>query len=407
MAYSELIKDFSRIRAYLRSFYVYGFRHRNEFDEKSARGYDNERRRVESWLGEYMSFGQDAEGRRVFLSVDSRAIPENPLYRAFRTKTFTDLDITLHFLLLDILSVEEGLPMTEIMRQLVDRLYEFDSFDLPDVSTVRKKLKEYTELGIIRTEKHGRDLRYFRCEDHMDLSSWDAAAAFFTETAPLGVIGSYVQDRLPERFPYFRFKHHYILNATDSEVLFELLNAIGEGRAVSFTSHRKRVSVYPLKIYIGTQTGKQYLLGLSAGKGRFAFYRIDHIDHVKAGEVFSVPEGLKERMDVFRSHSWGATANPGDRTEHIEMTVAVDPGEEYIVSRLEREKRCGTVERIDETHWRYTADIYNTYEILPWLRTFIGRITDLQCTDEKLLKRFREDFEDLAALYGGGSDDLP
>ena len=103
MAYSELIKDFNRIRAYLRSFYVYGFRHRNEFDQKSARGYDNERRRVESWLGEYMSFGQDAEGRRVFLSVDSRAIPENPLYRAFRTKTFTDLDITLHFLLLDIL----------------------------------------------------------------------------------------------------------------------------------------------------------------------------------------------------------------------------------------------------------------------------------------------------------------
>ena len=55
----------------------------------------------------------------------------------------------------------------------------------------------------------------------------------------------------------------------------------------------------------------------------------------------------------------------------------------------------------------YTADIYNTYEILPWLRTFIGRITDLQCTDEKLLKRFREDFDDLAALYRGGSDDLP
>ena len=48
MAYSELIKDFGRIRAYLRSFYVYGFQHREEFTQKSARGYDNERRRVES-----------------------------------------------------------------------------------------------------------------------------------------------------------------------------------------------------------------------------------------------------------------------------------------------------------------------------------------------------------------------
>lgn len=86
MAYSELIKSFSRIRTYMRSFYVYGFKHRGEFDEKSARGYDNERRRIESWLGDYMSFGQDGDGRRVFLSVDSRSVSSTPLYRAFRTK---------------------------------------------------------------------------------------------------------------------------------------------------------------------------------------------------------------------------------------------------------------------------------------------------------------------------------
>ena len=109
MAYSELIKNYNRIRTYLRSFYVYGFRHRDEFTQKSARSYDNERRRVESWLGEYMSFGQDEEGRRVFLSVDSRAIPANPLYRAFRTKSFTDRDITLHFHILDILKLWDEL----------------------------------------------------------------------------------------------------------------------------------------------------------------------------------------------------------------------------------------------------------------------------------------------------------
>ena len=106
MAYSELIKNFNRVRVYLRSFYVFGFFHRNEYKRKSARGYDNEKRRVESWLGQYMSFGQDENGRRIFLSVDSRAIPDNPLYRAFRAKKFTDLDITLHFLLMDILHKE-------------------------------------------------------------------------------------------------------------------------------------------------------------------------------------------------------------------------------------------------------------------------------------------------------------
>ena len=103
MAYSELIKDFGRIREYMRQFYVYGFRTRDEYDGKSARSYDNERRRIESWLGEYMSFRQDSTGKVTFISVDSRSIMHNPLYRAFKAKSFTDNDITLHFYILDII----------------------------------------------------------------------------------------------------------------------------------------------------------------------------------------------------------------------------------------------------------------------------------------------------------------
>ena len=102
MAYSELIKNFDRIRDYMREFYVYGFKSREEYDKKSARSYDNERRRVESWLGGYMRFRQTAKGKAVFLSVDSRVTRRNPLYAAWKTKSFTDGDITLHFLLFDV-----------------------------------------------------------------------------------------------------------------------------------------------------------------------------------------------------------------------------------------------------------------------------------------------------------------
>ncbi len=150
MAYSELIKSFSRIRSYMRSFYVYGFRHRNEYDEKSARGYDNERRRMESWLGDYMCFGQDVDGKRTFLSVDSRAVAHNPLYRAFKAKSFTNRDIMLHFHLLDILEDTEGLSITEIMDELAERLNEFDADEIPDESTIRKKLREYLDLGLLQ-----------------------------------------------------------------------------------------------------------------------------------------------------------------------------------------------------------------------------------------------------------------
>ena len=55
MPFSELVKNFEKMRSYMREFYVYGFRIREEFDSKSGRTYDNERRRLECVLGEYTS----------------------------------------------------------------------------------------------------------------------------------------------------------------------------------------------------------------------------------------------------------------------------------------------------------------------------------------------------------------
>ena len=112
MAYYELIKNFGRIRDYMREFYLYGFKSRMEYTKKSARSYDDERRRVASWLGPYMDIRQNAKGKQVFISVDNRDIPHNPLYAAFRTKSFTDRDLFLHFALLDMLR-EEALSVRE------------------------------------------------------------------------------------------------------------------------------------------------------------------------------------------------------------------------------------------------------------------------------------------------------
>lgn len=191
MAYSELIKDFSRIRAYMREFYVYGFRGRDEIGDKSARSYDNERRRVESWLGDYMRFRQDENGKQVFLSVDSRALPHNPLYTAFRAKSFTDMDITLHFCLLDMLRERELSAREAVDLLCGDYLALFDGCCMPDESTVRKKLKEYETLGLLTSRKRGREIVYAVTADDIDLASWQDAIAFFGEDAPMGVVGSY------------------------------------------------------------------------------------------------------------------------------------------------------------------------------------------------------------------------
>ncbi len=143
MAYNELVKNFNRIRDYMREFYIYGFKSRDEYTKKSARSYDDERRRLESWLGDYMKFRQTPDGKNVFLSIDSRVSHHNPLYKAFKTKSFTDGDITLHFILMDILTVADRvLSIGEIMERVDGYLSVFSRPRLFDESTVRKKLRE-------------------------------------------------------------------------------------------------------------------------------------------------------------------------------------------------------------------------------------------------------------------------
>lgn len=71
---------------------------------------------------------------------------------------------------------------------------------------------------------------------------------------------------------------------------------------------------------------------------------------------------------------------------------------------MEREKRHGTVEILDDRTCRFTADVYDASELLPWLRTFIGRIVELKCSDPMVTDTFHEDLRRMSALYGGGGD---
>ena len=415
MAYSELIKSFERVRDYMRQFYVYGFKSREEYDAKSARSYDNERRRIESWLGDYMAFRHDSTGKNVFISVDSRAIPGNPLYNAFKAKSFTDGDITFHFYIMDLLADGAELSIREIVDAITDKyLSSFETALAVDESTVRKKLKEYESLGLLASRKRGRELVYRRTDDaDIDIDRWRDAIAFFSEEDPLGVIGSFLLDKFSESPKYLGFKHHYILHALDSEVLCSLLQAMDEKRCVELAirslrnnGSEKKHTVFPVKIYISTQSGRQYLLCYHYCFRKPMFFRIDSIHSATAGAVESRPEKYSGWYDKFKDNLWGVSSGMGHSVEHIEMTIHIADNEGYIRERLEREKRCGHVDSPNANTCIFTADVYDATEMLPWIRTFIGRIEKLECSNPYVTETFYADLDAMTAMYGGDDDDV-
>lgn len=407
MAYSELVKNFNRIRDYMREFYVYGFKSREEYTRKSARSYDDERRRIESWLGDYMGFRQNADGKNVFISIDSRAASHNPLYKAWKTKSFTDGDITLHFILMDIFaSAQKALSLTEITEQIDEYLSVFPEPKTFDVSTVRKKLNEYISEGIVLGEKQGKSMYYSWTMEKCDLDR--DILDFFSEIAPCGVIGSFLLDQVKEQDSHFSFKHHYITSAMDSEILCSVFMAIREKRSVileTYNRHKERVSeshVVPLRVMVSAQSGRQYLIAYAPRFRRILSFRTDHIASVKIGEVSERFDQMRQKLDEMQKHMWGVSTQNrwGNRMEHVEFTIRYGAGEKHIPKRLEREKRCGTVVHLDENTSRFTADVYDASELIPWIRTFICRITEIHISNEKLEEQFLEDIKAMYALYG-------
>ena len=407
MAYSELVKNFNRIRDYMREFYVYGFKSREEYRRKSARSYDDERRRIESWLGDYMGFRQNADGKNVFISIDSRAASHNPLYKAWKTKSFTDGDITLHFILMDIFaSAQKALSLTEITEQIDEYLSVFPEPKTFDVSTVRKKLNEYISEGIVLGEKQGKSMYYSWTMEKCDLDR--DILDFFSEIAPCGVIGSFLLDQVKEQGSHFSFKHHYITSAMDSEILCSVFMSIREKRSVileTYNRHKERVSeshVVPLRVMVSAQSVRQYLIAYAPRFRRILSFRTDHIASVKIGEVSERFDQMRQKLDEMQKHMWGVSTQNrwGNRMEHVEFTIRYGAGEKHIPKRLEREKRCGTVGHLDENTSRFTADVYDASELIPWIRTFICRITEIHISNEKLEEQFLEDIKAMYALYG-------
>ncbi len=410
MAYSELIKNFEKIRVYMREFYVYGFKSRDEYTKKSSRSYDDERRRIESWLGGYMAFRHTGEGKNVFISVDNRSVPFNPLHNAWKAKSFTDNDIVLHFCILDILA--DGTPrnVSEIDEGIEELLRHADPpFEL-DESTIRKKLKEYADLGLLQIEKLGRILKYRLAEDNVDISSWTEAAAFFSEVAPCGAVGSYLLDRAGEVPEYFSYKHHYLLHTLDTQILYDVLCAMKEKRCVDIVNFNTRKDsehehrVCPLRFYISTQTGREYLLAYHYKMRKPMFFRLDTIRRIKAGPVESRYEKYMGFAYKFDENLWGVSTGGDYSLDHVELTIRVEDGEGYIIDRLEREKRHGRIEALDGHTYRFVADVYDAGEMLNWARSFIGRVISFESNNGFAVDRFYSDIRRMAEMYGGGAE---
>lgn len=408
--YSELIKNFDKIRDYVRDFYIFGFRTREDQNTKSKRTYDNEKRRIESWLSDYIHTELLGHKKKVAVKIDSSHIYQNPLYKCFKSATYTDNDIKLHFLIMDILECGE-MTASEITDKIVS---EYGM--VFDLQTVRLKLKEYADEGLILQCRNGKSMVYKKSEVYVEdiIEKYPMLTdmiSFFSEEMPFGVVGSFIMDRADISNAYFTRKHAYMVHTLDDEILLEIFHAMKEKREVTFSGvglkrrNKLDITAVPLKIHSSVQTGRNYIIMYNEQKKRLFSTRLDSIKAVDLGEVCGEYDVYYEYYEKNKRFLWGTSfgnERKYGQTEHIHIEILIDEDKErFILKRLEREGRNGTITKLENGRYAYDADVFDANEMSPWIKTFIGRIAVFDTTNTELKEKFYNDVMRLYDMYGG------
>lgn len=152
----------------------------------------------------------------------------------------------------------------------------------------------------------------------------------------------------------------------------------------------------------------KYLLAYQTQFRCITSYRVDYLSNVKPLEVCDNFDDLRARLDDMQTKMWGVNTRQNaykqEHLEHVEFIIQVADNEEYIVRRLYRERRIGTIEKLDEHTYKFSADVYDTTELVPWIRTFICRITQMNFSNRTAENRFKGDLKRMYEMYGIGKE---
>jgi hypothetical protein len=101
-------------------------------------------------------------------------------------------------------------------------------------------------------------------------------------------LGPILLDRQSEAPEHFSYKHHYLLHTLDTQILFDALCAMKEKRCIDIVNFSVRKDaehehrVYPVRFYISTQSGREYLLAYHYKFRKPMFFRLDNIRSIHA-----------------------------------------------------------------------------------------------------------------------------
>jgi len=255
-------------------------------------------------------------------------------------------------------------------------------------------------------------LHYFMNETLLDQVTPDAvnsllsAVQFFENVVPAGALGYFIRRDKGKREDVFSFRHIFMSHTLDDEVVITLANAIAGKKTIRFENYSFRSKahsveiVLPLEIVTNVKHGRRFLITYNLRQRRLFSYRLDYMKNLTVVEESSIYDAKIADLADKLPFSWGVALGKKTRLEQIEMMLHIDEiTEEYVLRRVKREGKNGSVEKLGEHTFLYRIEVFDTMEMVPWLRTFIGRIISIKGSNQTVIQQFIYDSKRMASLY--------
>lgn len=152
-AHAELIQSFQKIRSYIRSFFIYGYKSRMAYLKNTTSStYADYLRRIDNWLNSFSHSTRSDNNESVhFLRLDAHEISSNPFYMPLKTRSFKSIQMTMHFYLMDLLRKNpQGCTKQKIISSLNnDYFYRDVIFKDFNPNEPEKMLQQYVEQRLL------------------------------------------------------------------------------------------------------------------------------------------------------------------------------------------------------------------------------------------------------------------
>ena len=415
-------QNFNLVRRISRELFVNGYRVYRDYIDINQSTFYNRMSLIYNCLSACMEWPDNGY---KWISYNKVRIAENPLYNLFKTRPMkTAFQYALHYALLDLLSDGSEYSLSQIMHSLSED-YEI-TYDIEQKNKLFLRLKNYymtngliekTSDNLYRKSQYS--IPFISGENKLTdlIPCLNDAISFYSIYSPLGVIGSFIMDCYKINNNCFSFKHVFLSQSLDSQVIKRILFAINYKSPVKIIVEQESDTVkdvecfFPLKLLSSTISAKQYVYGFDYIKKELKTIRIDYVEKIlfvnsSSNSTLILPDEILINADQVLLHTWGTVIKRWNY--HVSITFVFK--KKYQYNQLVKEQRNGKLYLINRNSAIFEADISDPKEMIPWLLSHISMVAKInvsggkrQSDNMKLRNRFEKHIKDLHMIYSNSA----